>query len=410
MKQIDTIVVGGGQAGLAMSYSLLQQRRRHLVLEQAGQAGNVWRNSRWDSFMLNTPNWTVRLPGMPYQGNDPDGFLPRNDIVAYFEQYIERFSLPVQFGECVISVEPLLDHKGYRVTTDREIYTAANVVIATGLFQRPKIPEFSRNLDSSLTQLHSSQYRNPGALPPGAVLVVGSAQSGCQIAEELYQSGRTVYLCVGSAGRLPRRYRGKDIVEWMQLDGFMDRTLDKLPSPQARFAGNPQVSGTAGGHSINLYQFARDGVRLLGRITDGRDQRISLALDLKENLAKADQFEADMLKVIDDFVEENRLDAPKETLPQLREGLSIEEVNELDLKSAGIHTVLWAMGYTYDFSLVKLPITGGDGYPIQQRGVTQYPGLYFVGLHWLYKFKSGLLLGVGEDAAYIAEQIANRQH
>ena len=289
------------------------------------------------------------------------------------------------------------------------MYTAANVVVATGLFQRPKIPGFSRNLASSLTQLHSSQYRNPGALPPGAVLVVGSAQSGCQIAEELYQSGRTVYLCVGSAGRVPRRYRGKDIVEWMQLDGFMDRTLDKLPSLQARFAGNPQVSGTAGGHSINLYQFARDGVRLLGRIADGSDQKITLAPDLKENLAKADQFEADMLKIIDGFIEEKRLDAPKEALPQMSDGFSIEEVGELDLRSAGVHTVLWAMGYTFDFSLVKLPVTGGDGYPIQQRGVTQYPGLYFIGLHWLYKFKSGLLIGVGEDAATIAEQIANRQ-
>jgi putative flavoprotein involved in K+ transport len=405
-QQIETVIVGGGQAGLAVSYYLQQQHHEHIVLEQAAQAGNPWRNERWDSFTLLTPNWTIRMPGAEYRGDDPHGFMPRAEVVAYFERYVEQFGLPVRYGVRVTAVEPLPGAKGYRVTTSSDSYQAANVVMATGLFQRPKTPAFSANLSPAITQLHSSQYRNPQALPRGAVLVAGSAQSGCQIAEELYQSGRTVYLCLGSAGRAPRRYRGKDTFEWLLLTGFFDRTVDKLPSPRAKFAGNPHISGTNGGHTINLHQFARDGVKLLGRIVGAQDDQIALAPDLKESLAKADKFEADIVKLIDGYVEKNGLDAPQETLPELRDGYAVEEVRQLDLKAAGVSTVIWAMGYTFDFGLVKLPVADEDGYPIQQRGVTRHPGLYFVGLHWLYKYKSGLLVGVGEDAEYVASRIA----
>ena len=243
----------------------------------------------------------------------------------------------------------------------------------------------------------------------GAVLVVGSAQSGCQIAEELYLSGRKVYLCVGSAGRVPRRYRGKDIYEWMLLIGLLDRTVDKLPSPAARFAGNPHVSGKDGGRTLNLHQFFRDGVILLGHIQNGRGNTIQLSNDLKENLAKADKFETDLVKQIDEYIEKNGLKIPPEKLPELRDGYNAEEITELDLNAAGITTIIWAMGYDFDFSLIKMPITDGFGYPIQKRGVTDYPGLFFVGLPWLYKYKSGHLLGIGEDADYIASMIAARQ-
>jgi putative flavoprotein involved in K+ transport len=282
------------------------------------------------------------------------------------------------------------------------------VVIATGLFQRPKIPTFSADLSSQITQIHSGQYRNPQSLPPGAVLVAGSAPSGCQIAQELYQSGRRVYLCTGSAGRAPRRYRGKDIYEWLYLSGFLDRTTDKLPSPKAKFDANPHVSGRDGGQTLNLHQFARDGVVLLGRLQGGREGKIWLAPDLKDSLAKADQVEADIVKLVDGYIAQNGLDAPQENLPVLRDGYEAQEISELDLRSAGITTIIWAMGYRFDFNLVKLPIFDDDGYPIQKRGVTGHPGLYFVGLPWLYKQKSGLLVGVGEDADFIASTIANR--
>ena len=279
--RMDTIVVGGGQGGLATSYYLKQQGREHVVLEQAEWSAKAWRE-RWDSFTFITPNWMVRLPGAEYQGDHPDAFMTRKQIITYFENYIERFDLPVKYGTCVTSVEPV--KTGYLVRTDEAEYEAGNVIIATGMYQRPKIPSFSLNLPSEIHQLHSSQYKNPETLPSGAVLVVGSAQSGCQIAEELYQMGRKVYLSVGNSGRVPRRYRGKDVTWWLDEMGLADRTVDKLPSPKAKFAGSAHGTGKDGGHTINLHQFARDVVVLLGHIQSVQGDRIVLAPDLKENL------------------------------------------------------------------------------------------------------------------------------
>lgn len=406
-EYVETVIVGGGQAGLAVSYHLTQQGRAHKILEQASQPAEAWRNHRWDSFTLVTPNWMIRMPGAEYQGDDPDGFMPRDEIVAYFEDYIQRFRLPIRYGVRVTSVET--NGTGYLVHTDEATIEAANVVIATGLFQQPNIPPFSANLPAEVRQLHSSEYRDPAALPAGAVLVVGSAQSGSQIAEELYQSGRKVYLCVSSAGRGPRRYRGKDIVWWLSKIGFFDRTVDKLPSPKARFAASIQASGKDGGHTINLHQFARDGVVLLGRMQAVQGGKIRLAPDLKENLAKADKSEADLLKGIEDYIEKNRLDVPQESLSELQDGYDAEVITELDVQSAGITSVIWATGYKFDFGLVKLPLLDDDGYPIQKRGITDYPGLYFVGLPWLHTAKSGLLYGIGDDAASIVSDIATRE-
>lgn len=397
----ETIIIGGGQAGLSTSYFLKQQNRDHIILEKAAQAGNAWRNDRWDSFTLLTPNWTFQLPGAEYQEDDPDGFIPKDEIIARFEQYIEHFQLPVQYQVRVISVEKNDMGQGYLVRTDNSVVEAKNIVVATGLFQRAKLPVFSTDISKDIKQLHSGQYRNPQSLPPGAVLVVGSGQSGCQIAEELYLSGRKVYLCVGSAGRAPRRYRGKDIFEWLHLSGFLDRTVDKLPSPQAKYAANPQVSGRDGGRALNLHQFAHDGVVLLGRLVGAGEHQVRLAPDLKENLAKADKFEADLVKLVDEYIGNTGLDVPVEKLPELRYGYESPIIENLDLNATGITTIIWAMGYTFDFSMIHLPILDNDGYPHQNRGEADYPGLFFVGLPWLYKNKSGLLIGVGEDAKHI---------
>jgi putative flavoprotein involved in K+ transport len=405
MERIETIVIGGGQAGLSTSYYLSQSGSEHLILEQASRAANAWRNDRWDSFALLTPNWAIKLPGTIYRGNNPDGFMTRAEIISLFEKYIENFDLPVQYGTHVTEVTQPEDGKRFLVKTNDTIFQAQHVVIATGQFQTPKIPAFSASLPADVMQLHSGQYRNSNQLPEGAVLIVGSAQSGTQIAEELYQNGRTVYLCVGSAPRVPRRYRGRDIFSWLSDTGFTERTVDKLPSLKARFAGNPHLSGRDGGRTINLHLFARDGVRLLGRILDAEDGKIKLAADLKENLAKADKAEADIVAMIDQYIEKNGINAPEEILPKHQDGYALEEMAELDLKASGINTIIWAMGYNFDYSLVKLPVTDEEGYPIHQRGITQFPGLYFIGLSWLYKHKSPLLLGVGEDADYIASQI-----
>lgn len=407
MEYAETVIVGGGQAGLSVSYYLTQQGHNHVVLEQAERPAEAWRNHRWDSFTLVTPNWMIRLPGAEYRGHDPDGFLPLTEIVAYFEQYVSRYQLPVRFGVRVTAVTP--SSEGYEVQTDQGVWRARQVVIATGSFQKPKIPPFSAHFPPEIKQLSADAYRNPAQLPVGAVLVVGSAQSGCQIAEELYQSGRKVYLCVGKAGRILRRYRGRDSTDWLKTLGLYDRTVDKLPSPKARFAGNPHVSGKNGGHTLNLHQFARDGVTLLGHLQGVEGDDILLAGDLHESLAFVDKFAGDLVTAIDDYISQNGLDAPAEAVTILRDGYAQELVERLDWRKAGITSVIWATGYTFDFRLVKRPIFDEDGYPRQIRGVTEAPGLYFVGLHWLHSAQSTLLLGVGEDARHVAAHIVARE-
>jgi putative flavoprotein involved in K+ transport len=407
-EQVETVIVGGGQAGLATSYCLGRLGRENVVLEQAAHAGSAWRDGRWDSFTLVTPNWTIRLPGAEYQGSDPDGFMGRDDLVRYFEQYVENYRLPVRYETRVNSIDAL-DGAGYRVQTGETSWRTRNVVVASGFFQTPRIPDYSRNIPADILQLHSGAYRNPAALPPGAVLVVGSAQSGCQIAEELYQSGRKVYLCVGgSSGRIPRRYRGRDIVEWLIRSGFMNRTVANLPSPRARFAGNPQASGKNGGHTINLHQFYRDGVTLLGHLQGAQNGNVWLDADLKENLTKVDQFEVNVKKLVDDYIANNGIEAPEETLPVLRDGYDELEILSLDLRSAGISTVIWALGYRFDLTLVHLPVFD-SGFPVTEHNAAPYPGLYFVGMPWVTMQKSGLLVGVGDDAAFVAQSIAGEK-
>ena len=409
-KHIETVVVGGGQAGLAVSYYLTKQKRPHVVLEQAQIPGNMWRNCRWDSFTLNTPNWQSVLPGTEVPGATPDGFLSREEVVAYFENYVSRFKLPVRYGVRVESIYPMSSGLSYVIETSVGCFDADNVVIATGLYQKPKTPAFSKNLPAAIRQIHSDEYRNPQSLPHGAVLVVGSGQSGAQIAEELYRSGKEVYLSVSRAARVPRRYRGKDANWWHERIGDYERTVDQLSSPQAKFASKPIISGKEGGHTLNLHQFARDGVTLVGRLQGVRDHSILLAKDLKENLARADRFETDFVKRIDDSILKTGMRVTEETLPTLRDGYELVGISELDLENANVSAVIWATGYSFDFSLVQLPIFDADGYPIQKRGITEHPGLYFVGLPWLHNAKSGLLFGVAQDASHIAAAITNDVH
>lgn len=408
-QHAETVIIGGGQAGLATCYHLSQLARESIVLEQAAQPANAWRNDRWNSFTLVTPNWGFLLPGAEYDGAAPDGYMPRDEIVARFEQYAAHYRLPIRYETQVTAVDPSPTGQGYRVTTDDSTWEATNVVVATGLFQRPRIPALSDNLSPRLTQLAAGQYRNPESLPPGAILVVGSGQSGCQIAEELYQNGRRVFLCVGRAGRAPRRYRGQDIFHWLQQIGFLNRTVDQLESPQRKFDANPQATGARGGHTIDLHRFARDGVVLLGRLQAGSDGVIHLADDLHDSLARVDRVELELTQRIDQYIARTGIAAPPELLPQLRDGYDADIIRELDLHIQGVTTIIWATGYRFEFGLVHLPVLDDDGYPITRRGVTDYPGLYFVGLPWLHTQTSGLLMGVGQDAAHIAASIAGRQ-
>lgn len=401
---IETVIIGGGQAGLSVSYHLGRAGREHVILEQADRAAHAWRNDRWDSFTLVTPNWSFLPSGGEYTGPQPDGYMNRAEILAQFDRYVAGHPFPLECGIKVSAVDAAPEG-GYRVHTQNATWQARNVVVATGMFQAPKIPTFASHLPPGVLQLHSGQYRNPQALPPGAVLVVGSSQSGGQIAEELNQAGRKVYLSTGTTGRAPRRYRGKDIYHWVSVNGFLSRTAAQLPSPAARFAGNPQLSGKNGGHSLNLHQFFRDGIVLLGRVMGEQDGKLRLAPDLKDNLAKSDQLEVRLTQVIDEYIAKNGLEAPLETLPVLRDAYAAPETPLLDLEKAGIAAVIWAMGYRFDYSWVHLPVFDEVGYPAAPYGATGLAGLYFAGMPWLPGQKTGLLIGVGETAQAVAEKI-----
>jgi putative flavoprotein involved in K+ transport len=409
-EQIEAIVIGAGHAGLATSYYLTRAGLPHLILER-GRVAERWHSSRWDSFTLVTPNWMCRLPGYPYAGEDPDGFLAQAEVVAYLQGYAASFAAPVREGVRVTAVETSPSGsprgRGYRVVTDGVVYQTPVVVVATGFFEHPKIPAAAARLAPGVRQIHSSEYLNPAALPPGAVLVVGSGQSGCQIAQELHESGRQVYLSTGSAGRVPRRYRGQDATWWMARLGRFEQTVDTLTSPRAKLAGNPHLSGRSGGQTINLHRFARDGIVLLGHLRSVSRQHVTFAPDLEQNLAKADQLAADFQRDVDAYLEQQGIEVPGPDAGTTDEydgddGYRQDEIRELDLRAAGIRTIVWAAGFNVDYSFVRIPVFDQDGYPIQRRGVTAYPGLYFMGVHYQHKNKSDLFYGVGEDAAYVA--------
>ena len=405
-QKIETVIIGAGQAGLSASYYLKQQKRDHVVLEKSSIPGNVWKTQRWDSFTLVTPNWAFRLPGAEYHGTDPNSFMPRNEVSRRFEEYVKVQDLPVNYGVEVNSVAPLDDN--FLVEAGEASFISRNVIIATGLFQRPKMPPFAIRFPPEVLQISASGYRRPDALPPGAVLVVGSGQSGCQIAEELNDSGRKVYLSVGRAGRFPRRYRGRDGFEWADVTGFLSRTTEMLPSPAARFGANPHLTGKNGGHSINLHQFYKDGIVLLGHLSGIQDENILIAPDLMDSLSKADKFEKDILELIDKTILKQGFSDPPEEIPVLSDGFSSPSLISLDIKKAGIAAVIWASGFAFDFGMVKFPVFDDFGFPLTQRGKTRFPGLFFLGMPWLYQQRSGLLLGVGDDAACVADEIFRR--
>lgn len=399
------VVVGGGQAGLSMSWCLTQRGIDHLVIER-DRIASEWRGARWDSFCLVTPNWQCRLPGFPYPGDDPDGFMARDEIVAYIEAYADLFDPPLVERVTVTALTPrgggfLLD------TTDGEI-TAGQVVVATGGYHVPRIPRFAERIDPSIAQISSAQYVSPGALPPGEVLVVGSGQSGCQIAEDLHLAGRTVHLCVGGATRTARFYRGRDVVAWMDDLGYYDLPVHEHRLGAAvREKANQYVTGRDGGRDIDLRRFAREGMRLYGRLTGLRDGVLTFAPDLKHNLDRADAA-ADAIKdTIDAYIAEHGIDAPPEEryAPVWRPGV---QPRELDLAASAITSVVWCIGFAADFRWVNAPIFDGRGRPCHARGVTDVPGLYLLGLPWLYTWGSGRFSGIARDAEHVAEQIARR--
>lgn len=398
------VVIGGGQAGLAVSYHLTAADCDHVVLER-DRIGERWRSEKWDSFTLVTPNWMNRLPGFPYDGDDPDGFLTRGEVVAYLEAYVDHFDPPVRCGVEATAVRR--NGSGFVVETTAGAYEADNVVVATGTFQRPRIPDFSAAVPSSVRQLHSSRYRNPDRLPPGAVLVVGSGQSGAQIAQELHEAGRQVYLSVSGAPKAPRQYRGRDFTRWL-VDIGLEETVDDLDSPEERFAAHPYVTGKDRGGAIDLLAMADEGLTLLGRTVGVEDGRLQFADDAEANLRTGYEAYHELTGGIDRYIEQAGIDAPPPAPVPAPEEITVEADTSLDLQTADVRTVVWATGYGFDFSWVEPARFDAWGYPEHERGVTAVDGLYFVGLHWLHTLTSGLFAGVGEDAEHVADHLLAR--
>jgi len=406
---LPVIVIGAGQAGLSMSWHLCRAGLAHLVLERQ-RPGWSWREERWDSFHLVTPNWQCRLPGFAYAGDDPDGFMSGTEVAAYVEAFARSFAPPLRTGVVVSRLRPR--GRGFELETSDGTLTAAQVVVATGGYHDAVRARGAGALPGGIDELFASTYRNPQSLQPGAVLVVGSGQSGAQIAEELHAAGRIVHLAVGRAERVPRRYRGRDVVAWQELMGAYELPVDRHPlGPAVRARANPYVSGGGGGHDIDLRRLARDGLRLHGSLVGLRDGRAVFASDLAANLDRADAACAQLKAGIDSFIDGARLDAPAEDpgLDARPTPWTPEPGSEpLDLVAAGIRTVIWCTGFRPNWDWIEADVFDADGRPSHRRGVTRVGGLYFLGLPWLHRWGSGRLSGVGRDAGYLAGQITAR--
>lgn len=404
--RIDTAIIGAGHNGLAMSHLLTLAGRDHVVIERRETLGGGWQD-RWDAFRLVSPAWTTALPGQPYEGSEPESFIPRDEIIATVRRYADTIRAPVVTGTSVQRLRPR-DGGGFVLDTDHGPVEAGDVVVAAGAFHLPRIPEIATGLPARITSLHSHDYRREADLPPGGVLVVGSGQTGCQLAEELQDAGRDVYLSVGSAGRVPRRYRGHDIFDWFEALGFRGPAIgvglprpDQLPSLQARFNGNPSLSGHKGGHTTDLRAMATGGIRLIGRIETVDGERLTIAPGLGATLRQVDEsFGLRFQRLIDRFVEVSGEDAPPDD--NIWSTYEPPELESLDLGRTGISTVLWTSGFRPDYRWIDAPVTDDMGLPRTNRGVSDVPGLFFVGALWQTNQLSATLFGPRVDGRHVA--------
>lgn len=408
MEQVETLVIGAGQAGLAMSEQLSRHNRPHLLVERH-RIAERWRSERWDGLHLQQPFWSLNVLGGAPDTADPDAFPTRNDIVDYLAAYAQDIAAPVRCGVAVHALRRA-GHDGFLAETPDGPIRARNVVVATGPFQRPAIPALIPH-DTDLLQIHASAYRNPAQLPDGAVLVVGSGASGAQIAEELLRAGRRVYLSIGRHARPPRRYRGQDFVWWMRKFGKPTLSLVDTNGVAVSERAPMAVTGAYGGHTIDFRAMALRGLVLLGRVEALRDGIITLAPDLAENLAMGDASYRAFIDAADRHAAEANLDLPDDpearTLLPAQSGLH-DPVPTLDLGAAGIGAIVWATGYALDFGWIDIPVFDDHGAPVHNRGVTEVPGLYFLGLEWLTGPASAFLVGSRRDATELADHLDAR--
>ncbi len=407
LEQREVVVVGGGQAGLALSWYLVRDGVDHVVLERDTRM-HTWTDARWDSFCLVTPNWQCRLPGYHYRGPDPDGFMVRKEIVEWLDGYADSFDVPLREGTAVTSVRPA-PGGGFDVETATGRIRAGQVVVATGGYHQPRLPRLAERLPEHVVQVHSSRYRNAEQLPPGPVLVVGTGQSGAQIAEDLMLAGRDVHLAVGRAPRFARRYRGRDVIAWMHDTGHYDKPVtDKPVEERTQDRTNHYVTGRDGGRDIDLRAFALQGMTLHGRLRDVTGGQLVFDADLERNLDAADDVYNGINQLVDDFVAAHGIDVPE---PPSRYEPVWRPFGYRGSRLAGgdLAAVVWATGFTRDYDWLHAPVFDGAGHPDHLRGVTPVPGLYFVGLPWLHTWGSGRFAGIERDAAHLAGAIMARR-
>jgi len=406
MSDPEVLIVGGGQAGLAMSEHLSAADVPHVILERH-RIAERWRSGRWDSLVANGPAWHDRFPTLEFADVGPDAFASKEQVADYFVAYAEKIAAPVRCGVEVTSVRRNAGRAGFRVQTTDGSVEARYVVAATGPFQRPVIPPVVGD-DAGLLQMHSSGYRNPDQLPDGAVLVVGAGSSGVQIADELLRSGRRVYLSVGPHDRPPRRYRGRDFVWWLGVLGKWDADAPPQGAEHVTIA----VSGAFGGHTVDFRDLAARGMTLVGLTVSFEDGTMRFATDLGANIAAGDANYLSLLDEADAYVTRMGLDLPQE--PEARElgplpACVTEPVVELDLAGAGVRSIIWATGFAVDYSWLQVDAFDADGKPNHRRGVSSEPGVYFLGLPWLSRRGSSFIWGVWHDARYLADHIATQR-
>ncbi|QRV23419.1 MSMEG_0569 family flavin-dependent oxidoreductase [Marinomonas foliarum] len=399
----SVLIVGGGQAGLSMSACLQEQDIDHLIFEKNTMM-HSWKTQRWDSFTLVTPNWQCELPNHPYDGNDPKGFMKREEIIGYLDRFAAKVQPPILEGVSVEKVSKL-DNGQFHVVTTKGEFTGDQVVIASGGYLKPIIPRMAERIPESVLQIHSNQYKNSQQLPDGAVLVVGSGQSGAQIAEDLHIDGKKVFLATGNAPRVARLYRGKDVVEWLDDMGYYQKSVDEHPLREGvRDNTNHYVTGRDGGREIDLRKFALEGMELFGLMENYQDGQFIFKPNLAANLDAADDTYKNINARIDAYIEKNGIDAPVEPLYQ-PVWEPKEERENLDLAASSITSIIWCIGFTPDFSWLDLPVFNGMGAPVHRRGVANEKSVYFIGLPWLYTWGSGRFSGVAADAAYLSNVI-----
>ena len=401
-EAVETLIVGGGQAGLTMSDMLSRRGRPHLVVER-GRIAERWRSERWDGLRFQFPNWSVRLPNCPFRCSDPDGFATSGEIVDYIKSYASQIRAPVRCGVEVMRLRQDDEGKRFVALTSTGPITAANVVIATGPYQRPAIPNLPVH-DCDLFQIHASRYTRPDQLPAGAVLVVGSGASGSQIAEELVRAGRRVYLSVGRHKRVPRRYRGRDLIWWLETMRLDELTIEQR-GPDATL---PLITGAYGGHTVDFREFAAQGMTLLGRLQLIRNGALHFGDDLAQNIDHGDAAYIDFLERIDRFVDRCGMSVSVDPEARANRGDRSEitsRARQIDIRRADLGSIVWATGYRFDFGWIDLPVLDADGQPRHQQGIAPVRGIYFLGLPWLSKMRSSFLSGVADDAARLADRI-----